>query len=689
MIENDITNFKKLKVLNMNISKSLIESISKLEKWDDAYYNKSNPEVTDEKYDLLKDYIRRELPADSPELKKLMSKVGHKVSSGWIKERHTIAMGSQNKVSNIPDIEKWCREVQTKLRLTQFPEMVLQHKIDGFSLETKYKDGNFNGGITRGDGQIGENISANVKKFRHIPHVLTVKKDVIVRGEGFITKENYDKIQKLSGNKYKNPRNAASGVSRRYDGSHSEYIQVLAYDINANVKTETEKIEILKKLGFKAVPTFLCDSLAKVLEIYKDYKDKVRDTLEYDIDGLVLKLNSIELQESMGVTGSRPDGQTALKFSSDQAITDLNEIIDQVGRTGKITPVGILKPADLMGSTITKATLHNYSYIEENFITPGATVTIQKCGDIIPQVVDVITPGKEFRRPTICPSCGGPLIWDQVNLWCENEGCREREINRILYWIKVLDMKGFSLSFVEKLWDTGKIKKISDLYSMNPDSLLSIDGLGAKTIKSFFETLENKKEMYLEQFIIALGIPGASKGTAEDLVKHFGTWDNILKVSQADLIKIPGYAEVSSETVCDGIAEVADMAKELLKVIKIKDKRKGTLTGVSLCVTGSLETMSRKEFEDLVVNEGGSFKSGIASGLNYLVTNTPDSGSGKNSKVIHLNKKFEDEGTPEKKIQIITEKQFIELAKIEIKKEPSDTGKKDSSEPDLEFQPLF
>ena len=558
-----------------------------------------------------------------------------------------------------------------------------------FHLETKYKVGIFNGGITRGDGNIGENISANVKKFRHVPHVLKIKKDVIVRGEGFITKENYDKIQKLTGNKYKNSRNAASGVSRRYDGSHSEYVQVLAYDINANVTTEIEKIKILQELGFKAVPTFFCDSLSKVLEIYKDYKDKVRDTLEYNVDGLVLKLNSIELQERMGVTDNRPDGQIALKFNSDQAITILNEIVPQVGRTGKITPVGILKPVELMGSTVTKATLHNYSYIEENFITPGATVTIEKKGDIIPQVVDVITPGKEFKRPTVCPSCGGPLIWDQVNLWCENEGCREREINRILYWIKVLDMKGFSLSFVEKLWDTGKIKKISDLYSMNPDSLLSIDGLGAKTIKSFFETLENKKEMYLEQFIVALGIPGASKGTAEDLVKYFGPWDNILRVRQTDLLKISGYAEVSAETVCSGIAEVADMAKELLKVIKIKEKRKGTLTGVSLCVTGSLESMSRKEFEDLVVNEGGSSKSGIAAGLNYLVTNTPDSGSGKNSKVMYLNKKFDDEGTPEKKIKIITEKEFIKLAKIEIKPESSDTKKDDSSEPNLEFEPLF
>jgi DNA ligase (NAD+) len=250
-------------------------------------------------------------------------------------------------------------------------------------------------------------------------------------------------------------------------------------------------------------------------------------------------------------------------------------------------------------------------------------------------------------------------------------------------------MKGFSRSFVEKLWDTNKAKKISDLYSMNPDDLTSIDGLGTKTIKDFFEVLDSKKDMYLEQFIIALGIPGASKGTAGDLVKYFGTWDKILKVQPSDLIKIPGYAEISSEGVCAGIKEVADMAAEILKVVRIKEKKKGTLTGVSLCVTGSLESMSRKEFEDLVVEEGGTFKSGIASDLNYLVTNTPESGSGKNAKVASINKKFESEGTPEKKIRIITEKEFLKIAQVEIKIEPKDSKKDDSSEIDIEFEPLF
>jgi DNA ligase (NAD+) len=681
----------------MALSASLQQKVDLLKKWDEAYHSRGESLVSDEKYDLVKDYILRELPPDSPELKELLAKVGHKVSSGWKKERHVIAMGSQNKVSNVPAIEAWYKDVLTKLNLKSSPGFVLQHKVDGFSAEMIYEQGNLVKGITRGDGVTGENVTPNVKRFRFVPHILSVKKNVIVRGEGHFLKASFTEIQpevtEERGKPYKNARNAASGVGRRFDGRYCEYIQILAYDVNATVKTETEKIDVIKKLGFKPVNTYYCKDLKEILKIYQDYKDGLREKLPYEIDGLVLKLDSIELQERMGVTNNKPDGQIALKFNSDQAITKLKEIVIQVGRTGKLTPVGILEPVDLMGSTITRATLHNFAYIEENFISPGAEVTIEKKGDIIPQVVDIITPGKGYTNPTKCPSCGTALVWDEnkVSLWCEGTKCRERSVSRILYWIQSINMKGFSRSFVEKLWDNGKIKKVSDLYSLIPDDMTNLDGLGAKTVKEFFNTLENTKEMYLEQFITALGIPGASKGTAEDLVANFKDWEAILKVKPDDMLKIPGYAKISSETVCLGISEIKDMAAELLKVIKIKAKKKGTLTGVSLCVTGSLESMSRKEFEDLVVEEGGSFKSSISVGLNYLVTNTPDSGSGKNSKVIYLNKKMDDDGTPEKKIKIITEKDFCKIAHIEPKKDPSDKEDKsgDSEGPSLEYEPLF
>lgn len=669
----------------MTLSDDIKEKIKLLEKWDEAYYNQDTSLVPDEKYDLVKDYVYRKLPPDSPELKTFLQKVGHKVSSGWKKEPHTIAMGSQNKVSNIDEIRDWWKALLKDIEEKE-PKAVLQHKIDGFSVELKYQSGRLVAAVTRGDGSIGENITGNAVRFRDVPHVLPIDVDVVVRGEGYITKDDYEEIQSITAQRYKNARNAASGISRRYDGQFSEFVRIIAYDVNAKVSTEIGKIEVLKKLGFNAVTTYSCANLDEILNKYQEYKDSARTLLPYGIDGLVLKLDSLSSQELLGELGNRPNGQVALKFNSDQAITTLNEISAQVGRTGKVTPIGVLEPVELMGSTVSKATLHNFAWIEANFISPGAEVVIEKKGDIIPQVVDIITPGKGYSRLDSCPACGGPLDWDSVNLWCKNDGCKGRETARIGYWMKTLDMKGYSDSFVQKLWDTGKVRNVGDLYRLTPDDLADIDGLGVKTAKGFLQALKDTSSMYLEQFIVALGIPTVSTSTAQFLVDTFKTWDRIISLNAGDLQIMPGFAKVSAQNTVQGIHEILGMAEELLEVITIKEKKKGSLSGLSFCVTGSLSTMSRKEFEAFVVDHGGTFKSSVAAGLNYLVTNTPDSGSGKNAKVAKINSKIDSEDLAEKEIKIITEKEFLQLTgdtPLSAEPDVEDSG------PTLEFHPLF
>lgn len=671
----------------MTLSDDIKDKIKLLEQWDDAYYNKDCSLVSDEKYDLVKDYVYRKLPPDSPELKVLLQKVGHKASSGWKKESHTITMGSQNKVSNAEAIQDWWKSVLKEIDEKE-PESVLQHKMDGFSLELKYQSGRLVAAVTRGDGSVGENITANAIRFRDVPRILPVNVDVVVRGEGYITKEDYETLQNATGQRYKNPRNAASGISRRYDGQFSEFVRVTAYDVNAKVSTELEKIEVLRKLGFNPVITYSCSGLDAVLEKYQEYKDSARELLSYWIDGLVLKLNALSIQESLGELMNKPNGQVALKFSSDQAITPLIEVSAQVGRTGKVTPLGLLEPVELMGSTVSKATLHNFAWIEANFISPGAEVVIEKKGDIIPQVVDIVTPGKGYSRIQSCPSCEGDLEWDGVNLWCRNEGCKGRETARIGYWMKTLDIKGYSDSFVQKLWDTGKVRNVGDLYRLTPDDLAVIDGLGTKTAKGFLRALKDTSSMYLEQFIVALGIPTVSTSTAQFLVDSFKTWDRIVSLRPEELQTMPGFAKVSAQNTVQGIREILGMAEELLKVITIKEKKKGSLSGLSFCVTGSLSSMSRKEFEAFVVEHGGVFKSSVAAGLDYLVTNTPDSGSGKNAKVAKINSKLAADGSGEKEIKIITEKEFLTLAgDTPIKPEPESSPEDEG--PTLEFHPLF
>jgi DNA ligase (NAD+) len=658
----------------MSISKEIQEKIALLEKYDDAYHNNTEL-IDDESYDLFKDNLLKQLPPDHD----LLSKVGHVPTSSWPKEGHTIFMGSQNKVSTEETIKDWVNNLYKELGVSDGNvEFVIQHKVDGFSLETKYNKGMISKSVTRGNSLVGENILDNAKLFRYLPTVLKIKKDVVTRGEGVITKKDYCSIQKQSGDMYKNERSASCGISRRYDGAYSKYIRYITYDVNASVKTETEKIEVLKKLGFEPVKTYLVHNLKEILEIYNDYKNSKRDKVEYNIDGLVLKLNDLNLQEKMGLKNNKPLGQIALKFSSDQAITTLNEIATQVGRTGKITPIGILEPVDLMGATIKKATLHNFAYIESNFIGIKAEVTIVRRGDIIPQVYEVLTPGTPYKMPTACPSCGGPVNYDGVNLWCYNKNCKEKDIARINYWMEVLDIKGFSDKFIEKLWDMGKLRSISDLYILKPEDFDGMSGIGEKTVKNFFIALKDTSEMYLQKFIVALGIPSCSTSTADILVEQYGDWEGIKKVRPIDLAKIPGFASISSSAVCEGIEEVSEMADEILKIVKIKQKKQGTLTGKSFCVTGSLATMSRKEFQDIVVDNGGIAKNSVASGLTYLVTNDTSSGSSKNTKAQKLG------------VSIINESQFLGMLGKKIEEiKPKQKEKSDTSGVKLEYEPIF
>lgn len=625
--------------------------LKKLDEYDHAYYN-GHEIIDDASYDTFKDVVYKHLPPDHPRLEK----VGHSVCSPWPKKKHTILMGSQNKVSTEQEIINWVKKITVDLNLKK-PEWILQNKIDGFSLETCYTDGKIYSSLTRGNGFIGDDILDNAKLFRFLPSYIPIKNDVICRGEGVILKEDFIKIQKECGDQYKNARNAASGIARRLDGKYSKYIRYITYDINANVIRETDKIDTLKKLGFLTVDTIVCYSIDEIIKYYRLVRDKKRKESPYEIDGLVLKLNDISLQEELGIKKNKPEGQIALKFESDKAATEVIGLIPQVGRTGKITPVGKLEGVDLMGSTITRATLHNYKYVIDMGIGIGAEVVIEKKGDIIPQVTEVIIEGDVFTKPITCPSCCGPIRDDGVNIWCQNKVCKDKNINQIVYWIKVIGMKRFSDRFIERLWDLGKIRTVSDLYKLKVDDFIAVDGIGGKTIQLFFKSIEETSEMSLEKFLTALGIPSFSSSKAKLLVSKYETWENILKLKVSDLEEIEGFAKVSAEAVLNGIAEVRNLAEDLLNVIKIKEKKKGSLTGLSLCVTGSLLTMKRRDFQEIVEENGGIAKNSVSEDLTYLVSNE-NSSSNKMRKALKYG------------IKIINEEAFLELIgkKLEVEK---------------------
>ena len=627
------------------IDKDLQNKIAALKKFDDYYYNKNESLISDQAYDLLKDMVLKSVPPNHP----LFKKVGHKVASPWVKKAHKMPMGSQSKVSDTDSIEKWVKNIQSIYGLDT--EFVIQHKIDGFSLEMVYNDFNLVQAVTRGDGHVGEDITDNAKYFRYLPTKIGTSKGVVVRGEAVLYPQDFEEIQKKEGNRYKNTRNAASGLGRRRDGRNAEYIRVIAFDIDIDVSTETEKIERLHKLGFRPVKTYVCTSLDDILRVYKEYKETKRGELPYGIDGLVLRINDIQKQEELGVTNNRPNGQVALKFDSDQAMTTLTGISNNVGRTGKITPVGFVEPVDLMGSTITKLTLHNYSQIESLMLTEGAEVVIEKKGDIIPQIVEVVLPGKkEVNRPEKCPSCGGRLEDDGINIWCHNDGCKDREASRISYWLESIKVVGFSRKFIDKMWDKGLIRKVSDLYKLKPKDFIGIEGIGDKTVKSFFEALGKTSTMTIESFIKALGVPGISDSTASLLAETFKDWDSLLAAPAERLSALYGIGDISANNIAEGLRDVADVASNLLSVISIEEVETGTaLEGKSFCVSGSLESMGRTEFFNKVKELGGTPKKSVVKTLDYLVTNDKETMTGKVEKASKLG------------ISIISEKEFLDM----------------------------
>jgi DNA ligase (NAD+) len=619
---------------------------------------------TDEEYDLKEDLLFRNLPPDDP----MLSKIGADISSGWKKEAHEIPMGSQDKIHTEEEIFEFCKRASTD------KGWILEHKIDGFSLACIHEGKKLKSGVTRGNGVIGESITSNVKNFRGMPNLLSFSKSVKSRAEGFISKENFAKIQEESGDSYENPRNAAAGISRRFDGKYSRYIQVLFYDVEANVPTELDKLRILEKLEYPVVPYYVCKTPEDIIKIYREYKARKRDALSYEIDGFVIKYNDLEVQRSLGVKKNRPTGQVALKFNAETCTTTLNNIEVSVGRTGKLAPLGILEPVKLMGSTITKATLHNFAEIRRLSVGLGDEVIIKRSGDVIPQIIDVAMSRMTlYPEPTKCPSCGSKLENDSVNLWCRERACRDKVVNRITYWLVKLDIKGFSKKFVEKLYDQEKIKSVGDLYKLTVDDFASIEGIGAKTVKSFFNALKNSSEMLLETFIIALGIPTCSDSSSGMLVSHFKTWDRICSLKPDDIVGIPGYAEKSAVSICEGIAEIKDMATELLEVITLR-KKKTLLAGISVCVTGELLSMSRNDFKKLVVEQGGVFKSSVTEDLTYLITNDTSSGSSKNEKALKYG------------VNVITEKDFFKKV---LGQDLVVASKEESEKPKIELESLF
>ena len=586
--------------------------IGKLIKADKAYELSGQPIMSDEEYDSLRALVKKHVP-NHP----YFEKVGHEPSSHWEKSDHSIFMGSLEKIHSGEEFLKWASKFKKD---TIF---ILQHKLDGLSISLDYDTAKLVKAITRGDGTIGEMILDNVNLMSGF------KKEIpffngSVRAEIILNKENFEIINNVLSeeDKYSNARNAASGISRRLDGEFSKYLNLIAYDIDEPLDEpldEHNKIDRLKGLGFNT-PFQVVGMKEDIESAFEKFKIN-RPSLPFDIDGAVVKVNSREIQEKMGIIRNRPKAQKGWKFEPPGAATVFNEETWEVGRTGVITPLAHLEPILIDGSEIKKATLHNIAEIKRLGIGRGDVVMVVKAGDIIPKITKVLTHMEHpIEIPTECPSCGSGLKNNGIILMCVNDHCPHRTFYRILNWIRVTKIDEFGISLAEKLSNADKLNKIFDIYRLQEEDIADIEKWGKASAKKVMGNIDKTYTLTPVVFLSALGIPGISEGTSEELIKAFGTLENLMGKNVEEIKALKGFADISANNVVTGLLKYKPEIVELLRVITVEEEKKGILNELTFCFTGSMEH-PRGYYQKLVKAHGGTNKSSVVKDLSFLVCN--------------------------------------------------------------------
>ena len=588
------------------------------------YYVNDNPQITDQEYDkYLRELINIE--TEYPDLADPNSptkRVGGQVVDKFNKVVHERPMLSLANVFNEDEI----RDFDAKIKKEGFtPEYVCEYKIDGLSVALIYEQGKLVRGVTRGDGVTGEDITHNVKTIKCIPLTLSKPIDIEVRGEIFMNKST---LQKLNAEREKagqpllqNVRNAAAGSIRQLDSRITakreldNFIYYLPDPEKYGIKTHLEALEFMKSLGFKVNPANrLVSDIDGILKFIAEITEK-RSKLPYEIDGVVIKVNNIAMQEKLGYTAKYPKWATAYKFPAEEVLTKLTDIIFTVGRTGRVTPNAVLEPVIVMGSTIRRATLHNEDYVLSKNLMIGDTVSIRKAGDVIPEVVEAKferRTGNEipFKMIHKCPMCHSELqkIAGQADYYCQNPDCPKRNIESIIHYVSrdAMNIEGLGDEIVEELYNLGFIKNITDLYTLESKkkAIMEFDGYGEKSLNKIIENIENSKNNSLERLLYGLGIKEIGTKTAKLLASEFGTLDMLMQATEEELESIRDIGSITAKSVVAYFKSHQDLIAALKEIgvnMTYKGVNNGTndlITNKRFVITGTITGIGRKEIKE-------------------------------------------------------------------------------------------
>ncbi len=647
--------------IDKKIDKKIEALREKIRHHEYRYYVLDDPELSDADFDKLMNELKR-LEAEHPELitpDSPTQRVGGKPREGFVKAKHSSPMLSLDNAYSEDELRDWERRVHELTGRTDL-EYMCELKLDGMSLALVYSDGRLERGITRGDGSIGEDVTSNVRTVRSIP--LTIAKDKLkkagipadfeVRGEMLMPLAAFRKLNEDRERQglatFANPRNFTAGTVRQLEPSITAqrrmdfFAYMLLQDGRTYFDRQSKAMDALELAGFKVNPNRkLAKNLAEVWKFIQSWESK-RESLPYEIDGIVIKVDRTAWQRELGFTGKAPRWAIAYKYAARGAVTQIEDIVPQVGRTGKLTPVAWLKPVPIGGTTVSRATLHNMDEIERLGVKIGDWVEVERGGDVIPKVVKVVEDKdhprgkKQFVMPEHCPVCGGNVVRTpgEVDHRCVNANCPAKLQGTILHFASrhVMNIDGLGDALVNQLTDRGLVKNVADLYKLTKDDLLKLERMGEKSAENVLAEITASKKLPLERVIYGLGIRFVGERTAQFLAEHFGSLDAIMNASAEELEEVNEVGPRIAESIVEFFADehnrklVSDLRKAGLTFTGQKRAKGTKLAGKTFVLTGTLERHTRDEAKKMIEDAGGRVSGSVSKKTDYVVAGS-DAGS--------------------------------------------------------------
>jgi len=627
----------------IEIKNKIAQLTDKLNYHSIKYYVEDSPEIDDYEYDMLMRELKQ-LEDSYPEFVLEHSptqRVGGIAVEGFKEVIHDVPLKSLQDVFSYDELEEFDERVR---KVDESPKYAVELKIDGLSVSLEYKNGVFVRGATRGNGEIGEDVTQNLKTVNSVPLKLNKQIDITVRGEVYMPRSSFEELndqRKQNGEQlFANPRNAAAGSLRQLDSTvtSKRKLDIFVFNIqkceDKSFETHSQSLDYLKSLGFKVSPFYtIFDTISSAFSEIERFDD-IRDTLGFDIDGAVVKVNDLTLRKKLGETSKFPKWAVAYKYPPEQKTTILKDIIIKVGRTGVLTPNAVLEPVILSGTTVSRATLHNKNFIKDLDIRIGDTVIVQKAGEIIPEIVRVdkkarLGSEKIFEMPKYCPVCNTLVVSDisDAIVRCPNVLCEAQIYRKIEHFASkgAMDIEGMGPSVTVQLIDSGLIKDVADLYLLSAESLEKLDRFGEISSFNLINSIEKSKANGLDRLIFALGIRNIGQKAAKLLASRFKTIDNIINASIDDIIEIEDFGDISASAVVDFFSKESNI--ELINKLRdngvnmeydeiVLDQR---FFGKTFVLSGGLDSMSRSEATEIIESYGGKTSSSVSSKTSYLL----------------------------------------------------------------------